>query len=72
MNKKDPKETVTKPKRMRQPTDRTLSGSGRADIRVGMPLPLGTSVSNGGVNFALFSRHASRVHLDLFDYPEDA
>ena len=37
-----------------------------------MPLPQGTSESEGGVNFALFSRHASRVQLELFDHPEDA
>ena len=37
-----------------------------------MPLPLGTSACGEGVNFALFSRHASRVQLELFDRPEDA
>ena len=37
-----------------------------------MPLPLGTSACGEGVNFALFSRHASRVRLELFDRPEDA
>ena len=26
----------------------------------------------GGVNFAIFSRNASRVRLELFDHPEDA
>jgi pullulanase/glycogen debranching enzyme len=26
----------------------------------------------GGVNFAIFSRYASRVRLELFDHPEDA
>ena len=41
-------------------------------IRRGVPLPLGTSESEGGVNFALFSRHASRVRLELFDQPADA
>jgi len=35
-------------------------------------LPLGTSESAGGVNFALFSRHASRVRLEFFDQPADA
>jgi len=37
-----------------------------------VPLPLGTSACGEGVNFALFSRHASRVRLELFDRPEDA
>ena len=35
-------------------------------------MPLGTSESGGGVNFALFSRHASRVRLELFDQHADA
>ena len=46
--------------------------SERADVRAGSPLPLGTLESGGGVNFAIFSRHASRVRLELFDHPEDA
>ena len=28
--------------------------------------------TEGGVNFAIFSRHASRVRLELFDHPADA
>jgi glycogen operon protein len=43
-----------------------------AEVRKGVPLPLGTHESEGGVNFALFSQHASRVRLELFDHPEDA
>ncbi len=46
--------------------------SERADVRAGSPLPLGTQEREGGVNFAIFSRHASRVRLELFDHPEDA
>ncbi|MBW8364677.1 MAG: glycogen debranching protein GlgX [Rhizobium sp.] len=46
--------------------------SERTDIRRGMPLPLGAHESEGGVNFALFSRHASRVRLELFDRTHDA
>ncbi len=46
--------------------------SDRADVRVGSPLPFGTQETCGGVNFALFSRDASRVRLELFDHPEDA
>jgi isoamylase len=37
-----------------------------------VPLPLGTYARGEGVNFAFFSRHASRVWLALFDQPEDA
>jgi glycogen operon protein len=33
---------------------------------------LGTHLRGNGVNFALFSRHATGVRLDLFDHPEDA
>ncbi len=33
---------------------------------------MGTHESGGGVNFALFSRHASRIRLELFDQPADA
>jgi glycogen operon protein len=46
--------------------------SERADIRTGSPLPLGTQEVAGGVNFAIFSRHATRVRIELFDHPEDA
>ena len=43
-----------------------------ADVRAGSPLPLGTYERRGGVNFAIFSRYATRVRLELFDHPEDA
>ncbi|MDH5625030.1 MAG: hypothetical protein OEY21_02895, partial [Nitrospira sp.] len=46
--------------------------SERTDVRVGMPLPLGAYARGEGVNFAFFSRHASRVRLELFDHPDDA
>ena len=45
--------------------------SDHADVRPGSPLPLGTQEKGGGVNFAIFSRWASRVRLELFDHPED-
>jgi isoamylase len=46
--------------------------SERSDVRAGSPLPLGTQETGGGVNFAIFSRHASRVRLELFPQPEDS
>jgi len=46
--------------------------SERTEIRRGVPLPLGTHETQGGVNFALFSRHATRVRLELFDRAVDA
>jgi isoamylase len=41
-------------------------------IRAGTPLPLGAHQQGDGANFALFSRHATRVWLDFFDHPEDS
>jgi isoamylase len=46
--------------------------SERTDVQAGVPLPLGTYARGEGVNFAFFSRHASRVRLELFNHPEDA
>lgn len=46
--------------------------SEHTEIRRGVPLPLGPHESGGGVNFALFSRHATRIRLELFDQPADA
>ncbi len=46
--------------------------SEHADVRVGTPLPLGTQEWEGGVNFAIFSRFATRVRLELFNHPDDA
>ena len=37
----------------------------------GIPLPLGAHPRDNGVNFSLFSRHASGVSLLLFDRPTD-
>ncbi len=42
------------------------------EVRPGLPLPMGTHAREGGVNFALFSRHATRVRLEFFDLPADA
>jgi glycogen operon protein len=64
------------PARQLSPED-ALRGDGedaakQSDIRVGSPLPLGVYGRGEGVNFAFFSRNASRVRLELFDHPEDA
>jgi isoamylase len=37
----------------------------------GRPNPLGATWDGGGVNFTLFSEHATRVELCLFDHPSD-
>jgi glycogen operon protein len=39
-------------------------------IMPGRPYPLGATWDGAGVNFALFSEHATRVELCLFDSPE--
>jgi hypothetical protein len=46
--------------------------SERTDVRIGVPLPLGTHARGEGVNFAFFSRNADRVRLEFFDHPEDS
>ena len=39
-------------------------------VRPGSPYPLGATWDGVGVNFALFSEHATRVELCLFDSPD--
>ncbi|MCW5966180.1 MAG: glycogen debranching protein GlgX [Bryobacterales bacterium] len=39
-------------------------------LRPGNPYPLGATWDGSGVNFAIFSEHATRVDLCLFDSPE--
>ena len=39
-------------------------------IERGRPFPLGATLSNGGVNFAVYSKHATEVFLLLFDSPK--
>ena len=46
--------------------------SEKAEIRRGMALPLGTYEIDGGINFSLFSRHATAVRLELFAASSDA
>ena len=43
-----------------------------SSVRPGLPLPMGTFESEGGVNFSFFSRNATRVQLEFFDLPQDA
>ena len=42
------------------------------NVLPGTPFPLGASLCNGGVNFAVFSRTGTRVVLDLFRSSEDS
>ena len=52
--------------------ERLLSLCEVQSIRSGTPLPLGASARGNGVNFAIFSRHATGVRLDFFDRVEDS
>ena len=40
------------------------------EILGGLPYPLGANYDGNGVNFALFSAHATRVQLCLFNVTE--
>ena len=40
--------------------------------KIGQSSPLGAAVSDGGVNFSLYSRDATAVELLLFDREDDA
>ncbi|TWT58226.1 Glycogen debranching enzyme [Thalassoglobus neptunius] len=42
------------------------------DINSGQTSPLGAHVRDGGVNFSLYSRHATRVEILFFDHDDDA
>ena len=56
----------------RSPHDYRAEVMKHADVQPGSSLPLGTQESEGGVNFAILSRYASRVRLEFFDHSEDA
>ncbi len=43
----------------------------RLQVTVGRPYPLGPVVYSEGVRFTIFSRHATRVWLALFNRIED-
>src|SRR6478609_9189998 len=49
--------------------DMPLSPQTAKTIQKGREYPLGATVTDGGVNFALYSRNASAVFLLLFDAP---
>ncbi|MBV8962683.1 MAG: hypothetical protein JOY97_06260, partial [Hyphomicrobiales bacterium] len=46
---------------------RRTSRAGGREVEEGIPLPLGANWDGRGVNFSLFSAHASGVDLCLFD-----
>ena len=52
---------------MTNPVPVNADGSTAFNLSAGQPFPLGATVDDGGVNFALFSAHATGVELCLFD-----
>ena len=55
------------------PTDGFTAPSEVGEIQAGSPLPLGGAHQNGdGVNFVLFSRHATRVRLEFYRNASDS
>ncbi|MEO0248125.1 MAG: glycogen debranching protein GlgX, partial [candidate division WOR-3 bacterium] len=63
--------TVEEPGLERLLSEYLTDVSEQADVRAGVPLPLGAHARGDGVNFAFFSRHGSGVRLELFDHAED-
>ena len=51
----------------RHAVPRALAPSTRSRVWPGQPWPLGATWDGKGVNFALFSAHAEKVELCLFD-----
>ncbi len=49
-----------------------VTPEGRLVREGGLPLPLGVHFRDAGANFAVFSRHATQVWLELFDAPDAA
>lgn len=45
----------------------SLSPKWTFDVTSGSPLPLGATITPGGINFAVFSRHAENLWLVLFN-----
>jgi glycogen operon protein len=49
-----------------------MSTQNGIEVWPGRPFPLGPTWNGRGTNFSLFSEHAERVELCLFDGPDDA
>jgi isoamylase len=57
----------------RSPAKGSLASPEESEIQSGNPLPIGGTHQLGdGVNFVLFSRHATRVCLELYQHPDDS
>jgi len=60
-------EVVPTPKLSNNSPSSTSRNSAASTLREGKPFPLGATWDGLGVNFALFSAHATKVELCLFD-----
>jgi glycogen operon protein len=59
--------------RIKQDESDTLKASSEGgDVLAGSPVPWGAHQRGDGVNFALFSRHATRVRLELYQNADDS
>jgi isoamylase len=52
--------------------DALRAPSESGDVLAGSPVPWGANQREDGVNFALFSRHATRVRLELYQNADDS
>jgi isoamylase len=62
--------TVTTPENLRKP--RKLSITVTQKTTEGRSSPLGATLSPGGANFSVYSKHATAIELLLFDHVDDA
>jgi glycogen operon protein len=64
---------MTTPATTQNPANGHVAATERGDVEAGSPLPIGGTHQQGeGVNFVLFTRHATGVHLELYQHPEDS
>ena len=64
---------MTTPATTQNPTNGHPAATEGGDIEAGSPLPIGGTHQQGeGVNFVLFTRRATGVHLELYQHPDDS
>ncbi len=64
---------MTEPEKNQPPAGGLAVPAEQSDIQSGTPLPVGGPHQQGdGVCFVLFSRHATCIHLELYQHPDDS
>jgi isoamylase len=64
---------MTEPAPEQNPANGVAVPSETGDVQAGNPLPIGGAHQQGeGVNFVLFSRHATGVRLEFYQNPDDS